>query len=221
MKDDELLNAVFRFKHKTPSDRQEAATCVAFAKRFASFVADVEVEDVPEHQCGREEPLADDRVVPASTFAVHEGKVLQQLCQRLTASGGRHKRGDVWYDPWLPKYGCVVQRTQKSATSVKIEVVFVDSWERELRFLSTGECVHSAVPRTDHTLHCADLDSELEATFSAVFASQLREAELQGVREKCSEERVGAPEDAAVHSCSRETHCSCVDGRPPPPLWAP
>ncbi|KAG3026700.1 hypothetical protein PC121_g3879 [Phytophthora cactorum] len=179
MEGDEVLNAVFRFKHKVPSDRQEAAVCNALVKLFAAFVASLEAVEVQEHKCGLVEPLADDRVVPASAFTVHEMEVLRQTSQRLTASGGTHKRGDVWYGPWLPKYGCVLQRQQKNAVDVTIQVVSVDGWERKLHFLPTGACVHSAVPST-YSPHppqcCAVLGTELEAKFSTVFASELRKA---------------------------------------------
>ncbi|KAE9317576.1 hypothetical protein PF008_g18702 [Phytophthora fragariae] len=108
MNDNELLNAVFRFKHQAPSDRQDEALCVSLAKRFAAFVADLEVMEAAELRCGRVEPLADDRVVPASSFAGHEIEMLRRVAQRLTASGGRSSaRGDVWFDPWLPEYGTV------------------------------------------------------------------------------------------------------------------
>ncbi|KAG1697926.1 hypothetical protein DVH05_015410 [Phytophthora capsici] len=177
MKNEELLNAVFRFKYKTPSDSQEAATCDAYAKFFSSFVSSLEVSpDVPDLQCGRVEPLTDDRVVPASAFAAHEIEALQRVAQRLTAPSGSHQRGDVWYDPWLPKYGCVVQRTQKSATEVKIDVLYVDKWEHKLHFLPSGESVHSAVPTTHGSFHCADLDSELETKFSTKLGTELAKA---------------------------------------------
>ncbi|KAE8895664.1 hypothetical protein PF006_g18274 [Phytophthora fragariae] len=121
MNDNELLNAVFRFKHQAPSDRQDEALCVSLAKRFAAFVADLEVMEAAELRCGRVEPLADDRVVPASSFAGHEIEMLRRVAQRLTASGGRSSaRGDVWVDPWLPEYGCVLQRTKLNATVVKM-----------------------------------------------------------------------------------------------------
>ncbi|KAL3660764.1 hypothetical protein V7S43_014167 [Phytophthora oleae] len=177
MKNDELLNAVFRYKHKTPSDRQEAATCAAYAKFFAAFVSGLKASpNVPELQCGRVEPLADNRVVPASAFAAHEVNTLQRVAQRLTAPSGVHQRGDVWYDPWLPKYGCVVQRTQKNATEVKIDVVYVDKWEHKLHLLPSGENVHSAVPMAHDIFHCADLDSELETNFTSKFAAELDKA---------------------------------------------
>ncbi|GMF56711.1 unnamed protein product [Phytophthora fragariaefolia] len=177
MNDDEVLNAVFRFKHKAPSDRQDEAVCHALAQRFAAFAANLEAAEVKEFKCGRVEPLADDRVVPASTFAVHEVETLQQVSRRITTLGGRQVRGGVWYDPWLPKYGCVIQRTKLNATVVKFELIFVDAWERTLHFLPTGECVHSAVPVTHHVQHCADLDMESEAKFSTTFASELRKAQ--------------------------------------------
>ncbi|KAL4150964.1 hypothetical protein PRNP1_010350 [Phytophthora ramorum] len=177
MKDDDLLNAVFRFKYKSPSDRQDAATCAALSKWFAAFAAKLEAVEGAEHKCGRLEPLADDRVVPASVFSAHEVESLRQVARRLTASGGRHQRGDVWYDPWLPMYGCALQRTMLNATTVKLDVVFVDGWERTLHFLPTGGCVHSAVPKTHHILHCADLDTELEMKFGTAFASELHKAQ--------------------------------------------
>ncbi|KAI9981767.1 hypothetical protein PInf_009537 [Phytophthora infestans] len=180
MDDIEVLNAVFRFKHKTPSDRQEATACNELVKLFTGFVASVEAVDAPGLKCGRVEPLTDDRSVPASAFTVHEVEVLRQASRRLTASGGRHKRGDVWYDPWLPKYGCVLQRSQKNAVDVALQVVSIDGWERSLHFLPTGQCVHSAVPSTysPHTPQCcAVLDTELEIKFSTVFATELRKAQ--------------------------------------------
>ncbi|KAK1946349.1 hypothetical protein P3T76_001902 [Phytophthora citrophthora] len=174
MKNDELLNAVFRFKYKAPSHIQEAATCAAYAKFFMSFVSSLEASpDVAELQCGRVEPLADDRVVPASAFAAHEIDALQRVVERLAAPSGAHQRGDVWYDPWLPKYGCVVQRTKKSATEVKIDVLYVDKWEHKLHLLPSGENVDSAVPMTHGIFHCADLDSELEMEFSTEFGTEL------------------------------------------------
>ncbi|KAE9108962.1 hypothetical protein PF010_g11714 [Phytophthora fragariae] len=66
-------------------------------------------------------------------------------------------------------YGCVLQKTKVNAAVVKLEVLFVDGWERTLHFLPTGECVHSAVPKTSHVLHCADLDSSLEEKFKKAF----------------------------------------------------
>ncbi|KAG6583092.1 uncharacterized protein IUM83_06182 [Phytophthora cinnamomi] len=140
MTDEELLNAVFRFKHKAPSVAQDVATCKALAERFAAFVGSLEGVDVDGHLCGRKDPLADDRVVPVGSFASHEVDVLRGACHGVLASpGGRHKRGDVWLDPWLPKYGCAIQRTVVSAAVVKLEVLFVDGWERTLHFLPTGE----------------------------------------------------------------------------------
>ncbi|KAF1791212.1 Protein of unknown function DUF3638 [Phytophthora cactorum] len=75
-------------------------------------------------------------------------------------------------------YGCALQRTKISAAVVKLEVIFVDGWERMLHFLPTGNCVHSAVPKTFNTLHCADLDAALEEKFERVFDAKLRKAQL-------------------------------------------
>lgn len=176
MEDNDLLNQVFRFKHKLPSNCQDDAMCGTFAKWFAAFVTNLKAAEGYEFECSHVEPLTDDRVVPASLFTTHELQLLQQLAQRLTASGGIHKRGDVWYDPWLPAYGCVVQRNQLSETRVKIEVVFVDGWKRTLHFLPSGQCVHSAAPETPSVLHCANLDTQSEAKFSDTFSSKLSEA---------------------------------------------
>ncbi|KAG7376154.1 hypothetical protein PHYPSEUDO_014201 [Phytophthora pseudosyringae] len=174
----ELLNVVFRFKHKTPSDCQDEALCKTLVVKFAAFVAKLRPVTVSNHWCARVNPLVDDRVVPVCDFADHEVDVLQKVCRRLEAPGdGIHKRGQVWYDPWLPLYGCALQRTQVSAAVVKLEVIFVDGWERLLHFLPTGNCVHSAVAKTYHVLHCADLDSALEEKFGKMFETKLRKAQ--------------------------------------------
>ncbi|RLN94792.1 hypothetical protein BBJ28_00013892, partial [Nothophytophthora sp. Chile5] len=178
MEEAELLNAVFRFKHKTPSDRQDVAMCTALIERFAAFVGSLEAVEVAEHVCVRCEPLADDRVVPASVFAKHELEVLQQVCRRLAPGDQKRKRGDVWYGPWLPMYGCVLQRNMPSAAVVKLEVLFVDGWERTLHFLPSGECIHSAVPKKTHRVaHCADLDPTLQSNFVAAFNRELSKAQ--------------------------------------------
>uniref|UniRef100_A0AAV1V4V9 Uncharacterized protein n=1 Tax=Peronospora matthiolae TaxID=2874970 RepID=A0AAV1V4V9_9STRA len=179
--DEQLLNCVFRFKHKAPSDNQEAATCVALATYVAAFIADLQPTEAYELPCGRVEPLADDRVVPASAFAAHEVQVLKKVGECLVRAsprrGAKSGIGDVWCDPWLPKYGCAVQRTQLNAVTVRIEVVFADGWEQTLHFVPSGECIHSAVATTHHVVHCADLDMELAVKFSVAFDSELRNAQ--------------------------------------------
>ncbi|GMF14764.1 unnamed protein product [Phytophthora lilii] len=175
MTDQELLNAVFRFKHKAPSDRQEAATCEMVVKWFAEFVVTLEAEEVKKFKCRKHEPLADDRVVPASSFAVHEVEVLQEVSRRLTGPGGSRKRGDMWYK-WLPQYGCALQWKKLNAILAKLEVIYVDGWEQTLHFLPTGECVHAAIPTLHKVFHCADLDTEMDAKFEAAFASELQKA---------------------------------------------
>ncbi|EGZ11235.1 hypothetical protein PHYSODRAFT_337964 [Phytophthora sojae] len=128
--------------------------------------------------CGRVNPFADDRIVPVSVFSEHEVDQLHEVRRRLEAAADDvHKRGDVWYDPWLPAYGCALQKTKVNAAVVKLEVLFVDGWERTLHFLLTGECVHSAVPKAYHVLHCADLDSALEENFNKKFDSKLWKAQ--------------------------------------------
>ncbi|TDH71397.1 hypothetical protein CCR75_007289 [Bremia lactucae] len=92
---DELLNAIFRFKHKAPNDLQDETVCHALAEKFAKFVASIEGVKIPEHKRGLVEPLVDERVVPASSFAIHEVEVLQEASKRLTASTSMHKRGDI------------------------------------------------------------------------------------------------------------------------------
>ncbi|KAE9292554.1 hypothetical protein PF001_g18668 [Phytophthora fragariae] len=178
MTDEKLLNAVFRFKHKAPSVSQDEETCKALATRFAAFVASLEGVDVRGYTCSRQDPLADDRVVPVATFAAHEVDVLQGVCRRmLTRPGDRHSRWDVWFDPWLPMYGCAIQRTVVNAAVVKLDMLFVDGWERTLHFLSTGECVHSSVPKSHRLFHCVDLKTVLTAKFRDAFASTLHEAQ--------------------------------------------
>jgi hypothetical protein len=98
--EDKLLNAVFRFKHKAASARQDEAMCRALAASFAEFVATLDPIEVAEHKCGRLDPLADDRVVPASSFAVHEAATPKKGFQRLTASDGSTSE----YDPRLPQF---------------------------------------------------------------------------------------------------------------------
>ncbi|CAH0519298.1 unnamed protein product [Peronospora belbahrii] len=173
----DILNQIFRLKHETPSNCQDAAVSCKLATFFAAFATSLKATGGQELKCSHVEPLTDDRIVAASLFTTHEIHVLQQLAQRLTTLGGRHERGDVWYDPWLPMYGCVLQRTSLCNTRVRIEVVFVDGWERTLHFLPSGDCVHSAVSKTQHVLHCADLDTKSEAVFSENFPIKLREAQ--------------------------------------------
>ncbi|KAI9913390.1 hypothetical protein PsorP6_005448 [Peronosclerospora sorghi] len=192
MDDAQLLNELFRFKHKRPSDCQDASMCHTLAKWFAAFVEQLEAVEDPPVPCGRLEPLADDRRVSAAVFSVHEVQVLEKVAQRLTATSGKHKRGDVWFDPWLPQYGCVVQRSQLNATIVRMEVVFADGWERALHFVPSGECVHSAIPTTHHILHCVDLDMDIEARFSTAFTSKLREAQrFKGNERSAAKNEVG------------------------------
>ncbi|KAL7995271.1 hypothetical protein Plhal703r1_c46g0147961 [Plasmopara halstedii] len=195
MNEEELHNAVFRFKHKAPSDCQDAVACQALVKEFVTFVSTLKAVEIPGHICSRFEPLADDRMVPVTDFAVHEVDVLQEVSQRLTDSSQKHKRGDVWYDPWLPQYGCVIQRTQKTAMEITIEVVYIDEWKHQLHFLPTGKCVHSAVP-SNQCLHapqcCVDLDTELEAKFSTLFASKLLEAQkIRGSERSAAKNELG------------------------------
>ncbi|KAE9310545.1 hypothetical protein PF008_g20432 [Phytophthora fragariae] len=136
----ELLNVIFRFRHKIPSDCQDGSLCVTLVKHFAEFVTSLNPVTVSKHCCGRTNPLTDDRVVPISVFSEHEVEQLQEVRRRLETEGGDiHKRGEVWYDPWLPMYGCVLQKTKVNAAVVKLEVLFVDGWERTLHFLPTGE----------------------------------------------------------------------------------
>ncbi|KAL4099383.1 hypothetical protein PRIC1_007189 [Phytophthora ramorum] len=172
---DELLNAVIRLKHTT----EKTMLCVeTLVGNFSSFVGMVEAVMVDKHLCARVDPLVDDRIVPASVFAVHEVEALREVVRRLESSEDDiHKRGDVWYGPWLPKYGCAVQRTMVNAAELKLEVVFIDGWERALHFLQTGKCVHSAVPKIYNVLHCADLDPALEGEFRKAFDIKLRKAQ--------------------------------------------
>ncbi|KAG6972331.1 hypothetical protein JG687_00001494, partial [Phytophthora cactorum] len=173
MEGDEVLNAVFRFKHKVPSDRQEAAVCNALVKLFAAFVASLEAVEVQEHKCGLVEPLADDRVVPASAFTVHEMEVLRQTSQRLTASGGTHKRGDVWYGPWLPKYGCVLQRQQKNAVDVTIQMDMLNGGEGLDTFCATLENISGKLEQTPRNFENVPLFSEL-AGFALQYSNDAR-----------------------------------------------
>ncbi|EGZ11140.1 hypothetical protein PHYSODRAFT_304761 [Phytophthora sojae] len=76
--DDEHLNAVFRFKHKARSDRQDAALSWTLMERFDTFVNTLEATELGNLSCGRLDPLADDRVVPAAAFSVHELEVLKE-----------------------------------------------------------------------------------------------------------------------------------------------
>ncbi|KAI9910359.1 hypothetical protein PsorP6_010206 [Peronosclerospora sorghi] len=192
-----LLNEIFRFKHKRPSDCQDALMCVALVKWLTAFVQKVEAgaandDDCRDGQCGRLEPLADDRVLSAAVFSRHEVQVLTKVAQCLVTKRKRPKRGDVWFDPWLPEYGCVVQRSKLNSTRVEMEVVFADGWERTLHFLPSGECVHSAMSTTHHSLHCADLDMNLEAKFSATFNSTLRQAQtLKGSERRAAKNELG------------------------------
>lgn len=176
--DDEYLNAVFRFKHKAPRGCQDPALCKTLIQDFAAFVANLEAVEVQDHVCGRIEPLADDRAVPASAVTKHELDGLKEACHRLEDEGTeRHKRGDVWYDPWLPMYGCAIQRTMLSATKVELKVIFVDGWERMLHFLPTGQCVHGSAPKTHHLLCCADLSANLMKKYDAAFQLELLQAQ--------------------------------------------
>ncbi|POM69331.1 Hypothetical protein PHPALM_14391 [Phytophthora palmivora] len=183
--DNELLNEVFRFKHKAPSDRQDASVCVALISHFSAFVETLEAVEVEGFLCGRSDPLADDRVVPASSFASHELDALQEVCRRLsTPETGRHKRGDVWYHPWLPAYGCAVQRTQLNATEMKLDVIFVDGWERTLHFVRDGPCIHSSVPTTYRILHCGNVKTTVAANFDKSFESVLEKAQQTKTSER-------------------------------------
>ncbi|KAI9918934.1 hypothetical protein PsorP6_011514 [Peronosclerospora sorghi] len=157
MKDAQLLNEIFRFKHKRPSDCQGASMCDSLAAWFAYFVRELEAVEAPTVPCSRLEPLADDRVVSAAVFSVHEVEVLEKVAQGLRATSDRYKRGDVWFDPWLPEYGCVLQRYQLNATTVQLEVV--------------------AILTAQDSIHCVDLDMDLEAKFSVAFTSKLRKAQ--------------------------------------------
>ena len=93
--DEQLLNCVLRFKHKTPSDNQEAATCVALATYVAAFVAELQPTKAYQLPCSRVEPFADDRVVPASAFAAREVKVGECLVRAPPRGGAKSGRGDV------------------------------------------------------------------------------------------------------------------------------
>ncbi|KAG3203591.1 hypothetical protein PC128_g2483 [Phytophthora cactorum] len=176
--EDEFLNAVFRFKHKAPRGCQDPELCKASVQHFAAFVANLEALEGQDQICGRVEPLGDDRVVPASAVTKHELDGLKEVCHRLEDDGTvRHTRGDVWYDPWLPMYGCAIQRTMLSATKVELKVIFVDGWERMLHFLPTGQCVHCSVPKTYHFLCCGDLDTDLVEKYEDAFQLELLQAQ--------------------------------------------
>ena len=77
--DEHLLNCVFRFKYKNSSTDQEAATIRVLSTYVAAFVAALQPTAACDLPCTRVEPLADDRVVAASTFAADEVQVLQQV----------------------------------------------------------------------------------------------------------------------------------------------
>ncbi|KAG3120881.1 hypothetical protein PI124_g825 [Phytophthora idaei] len=176
--EDEFLNAVFRFKHKAPRGCQDPELCKASVQHFAAFVANLEALEGQDQICGRVEPLGDDRVVPASAVTKHELDGLKEVCHRLEDDGTvRHTRGDVWYDPWLPMYGCAIQRTMLSATKVELKVIFVDGWERMLHLLPTGQCVHCSVPKTYHFLCCGDLDTNLVEKYEDAFQLELLQAQ--------------------------------------------
>ncbi|KAG6583243.1 uncharacterized protein IUM83_06184 [Phytophthora cinnamomi] len=67
--------------------------------------------------------------------------------------------------------------TKLNSAQVKLEVIFVDGWERVLHFLPSGECIHSSVPKTHHVLHCEVLDTQLPEEFETTFESGLHEAQ--------------------------------------------
>ncbi|UIZ28930.1 hypothetical protein KXD40_007204 [Peronospora effusa] len=171
---DEVLNVIFRLKHKTPSDRQDTSLCETLVNQFTTFIETIDAVQEFNCCCGRVDPLVDDRIVPVGDFTVHEVNVLQDICRRLKSPNDViHKRGDIWYDPWLPSCGCALQRTKINAAMIKLHVIFVDEWGRTLHFVPTGTCVHSAVSKTYHKIHCADLDSALEEKFEEMFATKL------------------------------------------------
>lgn len=82
----ELLNVIFRFKHKTPSYRQDKTLCETLVKQFAAFIANLSSIVEPNRCCGRLDPLVHDRLVPAGVFTVHEVDVLRNVCRRLKAA---------------------------------------------------------------------------------------------------------------------------------------
>ncbi|CAI5746854.1 unnamed protein product [Peronospora destructor] len=130
---------VFRFKHKAPSYRQEKILCETLVNQFAAFAARLNAIQESNRCCGWVDPLVDDRIVPAGVFTVHEVDVLRDICRRLKARRDDiHNRGDIWYDPWLPAYGCALLRTKINAAVIKLHVIYVDGWDRTLHFLPTG-----------------------------------------------------------------------------------
>ena len=64
---DDLLNVLFRFKHKTPSDRQDGSLCETLVQHVAAFVAQLDLAPSNFGQrCAPADPVVDDRIVPDS-----------------------------------------------------------------------------------------------------------------------------------------------------------
>ena len=68
---DELLNVLFRFKHKTPSDRQDGSLCETLVQHVAAFVAQLDLAPSNFGQrCAPADPVVDDRIVPDSEVII-------------------------------------------------------------------------------------------------------------------------------------------------------
>ncbi|KAF1784703.1 hypothetical protein GQ600_15923 [Phytophthora cactorum] len=155
----ELLNAIFRFKHKTPSDCQDEALCNVLVKQLAGLVATLKPVTVASYCCALVNPLS--TIAP---FRSPSSQIMKLMCcWGLVVVWNLQ----VMISTTEDMFGMIrgYRSNQDKRSGVKLEVIFVDGWERMLHFLPTGNCVHSAVPKTFNTLHCADLDAALEEKF--------------------------------------------------------
>ncbi|KAI9910195.1 hypothetical protein PsorP6_010701 [Peronosclerospora sorghi] len=102
-----LLNETFRFEHKLK-------WFTAFVRKVEGTIATAEMASAVVSSLL---PTID------SSRLQHAVQVLRKVTQCLLAKSKRHKRGDVWFDPWLPEYACVAQRSKLNVTRVEMRVV--------------------------------------------------------------------------------------------------
>lgn len=195
----ELLNEVFRFKHKRPSASQEAATCARLVQHFCEFVSEMEPEAVEEEEgfaSSLFDPLVNDKKVPLHQFAAQEHEELKRVAGFLPSSDGEQQqepaRGDVWIEQWLPKYGCALQMEMTSASSITLRVVFPDAWTHVVHFLPGSECVHSAVPNSSGVLNCGTIHPSMKTEFMTRLTQKLAKVQKKtGVDRSAARKAIG------------------------------
>jgi hypothetical protein len=106
---DELLNAVFRFKNRPPSDTQTAAFCRQLRSALGACVDRLTTtgDSDEDTEAFHLDPQCDDRQTPLDQFSPQDRAWLHRGWPQLS-SAEPSLVGSVWTIEWFPAYAGVL-----------------------------------------------------------------------------------------------------------------